>query len=76
MVLDWLPPGVPGLVPRRRVTGLSLRATDQDWTWGEGAEVSGTSEALAMALSGRTVALEDLTGPGAAELRRRLDGKR
>ena len=72
MVLDWLPPGVPGLVPRRRVAELSLRATDQDWTWGTGEEVSGASEALAMAVAGRPVALADLTGPGVPVLRDRL----
>jgi uncharacterized protein (TIGR03083 family) len=72
MVLDWLPPGVPGLVPRRRVAGLSLRATDQDWTWGTGEEVAGPSEALAMAVAGRPAALADLTGPGVPILRDRL----
>ena len=56
MVLDWLPSGVPGLVPRRRAEGLRLLATDQDWSWGEGEEVTGPSEALAMALAGRLVA--------------------
>lgn len=72
MVLDWLPPGVPGLVPRRRVAGLTLRATDQDWTWGTGEEVTGPSEALAMAVAGRPAALPDLTGPGVLLLRDRL----
>jgi uncharacterized protein (TIGR03083 family) len=76
MVLDWLPPGVPDLVPRRRLVGLSMRATDQDWTWGTGDEVAGTSEALAMAVSGRPVALADLTGPGVDVLRGRLEGGR
>ena len=28
--------GVPGLVPRRRLAGLRLVATDQEWSWGEG----------------------------------------
>jgi Mycothiol maleylpyruvate isomerase N-terminal domain len=30
MVLDWLPSGVPGLVPKRRLEGLRLVASDQD----------------------------------------------
>jgi uncharacterized protein (TIGR03083 family) len=76
MVLDWLPSGVPGLVPRRRVDGLSLRATDQDWSWGSGADVVGPSEALAMALAGRAAALDDLSGGGVDVLRGRLGGRR
>lgn len=72
MVLDWLPPGVPGLVPRRRAPGLRLVADDQDWSWGEGDTVTGPSEALAMALAGRAVALDDLHGSGVDVLRGRL----
>jgi uncharacterized protein (TIGR03083 family) len=75
LVLDRLPRGVPGLVPRKRVVELTLRATDQAWTWGSGAEVSGPSEALAMAVAGRAVALDDLTGPGVPTLRARLGGR-
>lgn len=72
MVLDWFPSGVPGLVPKRRLEGLRLVATDQEWSWGAGQEVTGPSEALAMAVSGRAVALNDLGGAGVASLRRRL----
>jgi uncharacterized protein (TIGR03083 family) len=72
MVLEWLPSGVPGLVPRRRVNGLRLVATDQEWSWGAGEEITGPSEALAMALCGRAVALDDLDGPGADLLSSRL----
>ncbi len=72
MVLDWLPPGVPGLVPKHRLDGLRLLATDQDWAWGEGQLVAGSSEALAMAASGRRVALDDLEGDGVDILRSRL----
>lgn len=66
MVLDWLPTRQAslGVVPRGRLDGLALRTTDQDWSWGSGPEVIGPSEALAMAISGRRVALADLTGPG------------
>lgn len=74
LLLDWLPSGVPGLVPRRRARGLRLVAEDQDWSWGAGPAVSGTSEALAMAMTGRLAALEDLTGPGTDVLRARLTG--
>ena len=77
-VLDWLPTKQAslGVVPTGRLDGLALRATDQDWSWnaadGSGEEVAGPSEALAMALSGRSVALADLDGPGVATLRDRL----
>jgi uncharacterized protein (TIGR03083 family) len=72
MVLEWLPAGVPGVAPKRRFAGLRLSATDQDWTWGTGAEVTGPSEAMAMAMSGRTAALADLEGDGVELLRQRL----
>jgi uncharacterized protein (TIGR03083 family) len=72
MVLDWLPSGVPGLVPKRRLTGLRLVATDQEWSWGAGEGITGPSEALAMAAAGRVVALKDLGGPGLILLRQRL----
>lgn len=75
VVLDWLPPGVPGLVPRRRLDGLCLVATDQEWSWGAGDEITGSSEALAMAVSGRAVALDDLGGPGVDLLRLRPGGR-
>ena len=74
MVLDWLPSGVPGLVPRRRLDGIRLVATDQEWSIGTGREVTGPSEALAMAVTGRTVALNDLHGSGVDVLRQRLRG--
>lgn len=76
MVLDWLPTRQAslGVVPEGRLDGLALRSTDQDWTWGSGAEVTGPSEAIAMAVSGRPVAVEDLTGPGVQILRSRLPG--
>lgn len=64
--LDYLTgsAAAPALVPRGRLDGLALRATDQEWSRGAGAEVSGTSEALAMAVTGRRAALGDLAGPG------------
>ena len=76
MVLDWLPgrQASLGVVPRGRLDGLALRATDQDWSWGAGAEVRGPSEAIAMAVSGRRVALADLSGPGVQVLSSRVPG--
>lgn len=72
MLLDWFSDGVRGLVPKNRIEGLELVATDQDWSKGVGHQVTGKSEALAMAVSGRAVALSDLSGPGVSVLRMRL----
>ena len=46
-------PQGPPLHTGRRAAGLRLRATDLDWQWGDGEEVTGTGEALLMALTGR-----------------------
>lgn len=74
MVLDWLPTrqASRGVVPKGRLTGLRLQATDQDWSWGSGPEVIGPSEALALAAAGRTAALEDLEGDGVGVLTHRV----
>ncbi|HWE56289.1 MAG TPA: maleylpyruvate isomerase family mycothiol-dependent enzyme [Acidimicrobiales bacterium] len=49
---------------KKRTAGLCLRATDMDWTAGDGPEVSGPGEALLMAMAGRRAALADLGGEG------------
>jgi uncharacterized protein (TIGR03083 family) len=67
-----LVPGNPRLGAGRRIRGLRLRATDVDWTHGDGSEVSGPGEALLMAMSGRRAALADLEGPGKAKLAQRI----
>lgn len=59
---------------KRRVAGLRLRATDVAWTSGDGPEVSGPMIALLLAITGRTVALDDLAGEGVATLRQRVTG--
>ena len=64
-------PQGPPLHTRKRAAGLRLRATDLDWQWGQGQEVTGTGEALLMALTGRRVFASRLSGPGAATLARR-----
>ena len=53
---------------RSRLGGLSLAATDTDWARGEGPRVEGPAWALLLLLTGRTAALDRLTGPGAATL--------
>jgi uncharacterized protein (TIGR03083 family) len=56
---------------KRRIEGLTLRATDADWSHGSGPEVSGPIMPLVMAMTGRKAALDNLTGDGVATLRTR-----
>ncbi len=53
---------------RRRITGLRLRATDSDWAYGDGPEVSGPLISLILAMTGRTDGLRDLAGEGVSVL--------
>jgi uncharacterized protein (TIGR03083 family) len=73
-LLDYLtgPAVAPALVPRGRLDGLELVATDTEWRNGSGAVLTGPVEALGMAACGRPAALEDLDGPGRAVLAGRL----
>lgn len=74
VVLDFLasPRAHPAFVRRGRLDGLRLRATDVEWTSGDGPEVGGPAEALALAALGRTAALGDVRGDGVEVLRGRL----
>jgi uncharacterized protein (TIGR03083 family) len=56
---------------KRRIEGLKLRATDAEWSVGEGPEVSGPMVSLVMAMTGRKAVLDDLSGDGVATLRLR-----
>ena len=56
---------------KNRVAGLGLAATDTDWKNGDGPEVRGPLLSLLMAMTGRSVACDDLTGEGVGTLRRR-----
>lgn len=59
-----------GKVNRRLpLGGYRLTATDIDWTRGQGPALTGPIGALLLLLTGRTVALQHLTGPGAEALR-------
>ncbi len=62
----------PVLPARRNAQGLRLRATDLDWTNGNGPEVTGPGEALLLVLAGRPAAVDELDGPGLDTLRQRL----
>lgn len=68
--------GLKGFVPKGRVAGLSYRATDLDWSGqgggAGGAELEGPGEALLLAICGRAVALDDLSGPGVDVLAPRI----
>jgi uncharacterized protein (TIGR03083 family) len=66
-------PGLGGFVgAKKRVAGLRLVATDIDWSHGDGPEVRGPGEAILLAASGRSVALDELDGEGVGVLRQRL----
>ncbi len=56
---------------KRRISGLMLRATDTEWKYGTGPELSGPILSLVMAMTGRKVAIDDLTGQGVETLRSR-----
>lgn len=56
---------------KRRVAGLTLKATDTDWSQGSGPLVEGRALALLLATAGRTAALDELSGPGVELLRSR-----
>lgn len=52
--------------------GVRWQADDADWAHGEGPTVTGSAEALAMTMSGRTACLDQLAGDGLETVRRRL----
>ena len=56
---------------KRRIAGLSLRATDTNWSHGSGPEVSGPLLALVMAMTGRKAATSQLSGEGVTTLQAR-----
>jgi len=61
---------------KKRLHGFSLSATDHPWSVGEGPVVEAPVRALLMLVSGRHVVLPELSGPGAHELRARLQPSR
>lgn len=65
-------PGARSVVPKGRLDGLRLAASDLDWAYGDGPTVAGRAEALLLAMAGRRAALDQLTGDGVATLRDRL----
>jgi len=56
---------------KKRITGLTLQATDVDWRSGDGPTVEGPILDLLLAMTGRKTALDALTGDGVQSLRSR-----
>jgi uncharacterized protein (TIGR03083 family) len=56
---------------RRRIAGVTLTATDTDFSLGSGPVVSGPAISLLMVTAGRRAVLDDLSGPGVRILRER-----
>jgi uncharacterized protein (TIGR03083 family) len=55
---------------KKRIAGLTLKATDTEWSHGTGAEVTGPMLVLLMAMTGRKVT-DQLSGEGVETLRSR-----
>lgn len=71
--LDFLTgPTQVGFFPRRRLRGLALHDTDTGQSWGTGRPVRGPGVALMLAVCGRTVQFDRLTGAGVDDLADRL----
>jgi uncharacterized protein (TIGR03083 family) len=56
---------------KKRIAGVTLRASDVDWSYGDGPTVEGPMLSLLLAMTGRAAALDDLTGEGVSVLRSR-----
>lgn len=68
----WPTSAMLGGSVRRRIGGLRLVADGMHWTRGQGPEARGSAAAMLLVLSGRPVAADELTGPGADTLVARL----
>lgn len=75
VVLNTLAKAPKGIVPRGALQGLRFQATDIDWSHGSGPSVTGTSDSLLLALTGRIAGLADLSGEGAAGFAARISGQ-
>ncbi len=74
VVLDLLvtPKAAKAFAKKGLLTGLRLEVNELEWSYGSGHVVAGRAEAIIMTLAGRTALLDELTGPGLDELRRRI----
>jgi uncharacterized protein (TIGR03083 family) len=57
---------------KKRATGLTFRATDEDWSAGSGPEVAGPAVSILLAITGRPAGLEGLSGNGLEVLESRM----
>ena len=64
----------PTLSAGKLIRGLTLRATDLEWSTGTGPEVEGSGEALLMAMAGRRGIAAELSGSGVTTLAERMSG--
>lgn len=72
-VLNFLTgPTQLGFFSRRRLRGIALHDDDTGRTWGHGDPIRGPGTAVMLAVCGRTVAFDRLTGAGLRVLRSRL----
>ncbi len=62
----------PTIGAAKRIRGLTLIATDLDWTTGSGPAVEGPAESLLMAVAGRRGIVAELSGPGRQTLAERI----
>jgi uncharacterized protein (TIGR03083 family) len=72
IVGDFVTRGNLLLGGKRRSSGLTLTATDVDWSRGAGPEVRGPLPSIIVALTGRKAGLSDLAGDGLATLTGRI----
>jgi uncharacterized protein (TIGR03083 family) len=70
-VLDFYKKSNTLIGTKSRIAGLTLKATDADWTYGSGPLVEGPALSLVLAGTGRKAASDDLSGDGVATLRSR-----
>jgi uncharacterized protein (TIGR03083 family) len=63
-----------GFAPKHLGAGVRYEATDLDRAAGSGPPVRGTGEAFLLAITGRTVALDDLRGEGTEVPRHQVVG--
>lgn len=75
VVLNTLMNAPKGIVPRGTLEGLRFQTTDLDWTHGSGPSVTGTSDSLLLALTGRRVGLDGLSGDGVPTVTARISGE-
>ncbi len=71
-VLDFYKGSNALIGTKSRIEGLTLRATDRDWSHGTGPLVEGPLMSLLLAATGRAPACDDLSGDGVPSLRARI----